>query len=415
MGAGRGRRTGMILILVVIIVLVIGVFAVWYLSRQVTTAVTDGGDGQAVRATATPLPAVRNLIVAARDIPRGAQLTVQDVTVLAWPDSPEAPPPPNALFVGVGVDAAGLEQVEGRIARVDILSGQPVLDHLLTPGDQPAGLGDVGSDAALLIPSGQVAVAVPITRFSSVAYALRPGDHVDIMASLRFVDVNLDTQTVLPNIGVMVTDDPLLGALLFYEFEYGQIDDAAGPFGTTLLIVPNPDDQRITNDDRPGGQRPRQTTQLIVDNAIVLHVGDWPIKDIYEPIVVMAEPPKPAAQAADQPDQPDQPVATPTPIPLPPEPDIITLVMSRQDALVLKYVIEVGGRVDLALRSALDDDINDITTTSVTLQYIIESYNVDEPPRLPFTHDPRIDLLVEYNGLWYWPDYLPPEATVEAP
>ena len=46
---------------------------------------------------------------------------------------------------------------------------------------------------------------------------------------------------------------------------------------------------------------------------------------------------------------------------------------------------------------------------------IIESYNVDEPPRLPFTHDPRIDLLVEYNGLWYWPDNLPTGAPAEAP
>jgi len=378
MGAGRGRRTGIILILLVIIILVVGIGVLFLLQGSLggTTA-----SSEPTPAPPTPPPTV-NVIIASRDIPRGARLGVQDVTIMAWPILADAPPPLGALTLTGEEGSAGLEQVDGRIARVDILNGQPVLDFMLTPGTEPAGIGDAGSDAALLIPAGQVAYAIPIDRFSSVAYAVREGDHVDLMMSFRFVDVDEDFQTILPNEGLLITDQPDLLAAGLQSFQYDLGREEDGPFGTTLLVLPT------TNDESEPRQRPRQATQMVIDNAMVLRVGTWPLAGLNEPIVVTPAPP-PTAVPDSQGGEGEAPPPTATPIPVP---DVVTMTMSRQDALVLKYALETGAKIDLVLRSALDDDINDIVTDTVTLQYIIDFYNVAIPPKLPIAQDPRIDL-----------------------
>jgi Flp pilus assembly protein CpaB len=385
MGAGRGRRTGIILILLIIIILVVGIGVLFFLQSQTPTTPqtgeTIGGetDGSEVIPPTPTTPPTVQVIVAARDIPRGARLSVQDVTVISWPLLAEAPPPTDALIVSSQEGEPGLEQVEERIARVDILNGQPILNFMLTESDQPTDLASEGSDASLLIPSGQVAVAMPINRLSSVSYAIREGDHVDLMMSFRFVDVDDDFQTILPNSALLLTDDEALALIgvNILEMEYGREED--GPFGTTLILFTNIND--IT-------QRPRQSTQLIIDNAMVLRVGSWPLAGLNEPIVITPVPP-PTAAPTEEGGGAEAPPPTATPIVLP---DVVTLTMSRQDALVLKYALETGADIDLALRSTLDDDVADIPTDTVTLQYIIDFYNVAVPPRLPVAQDPRIDL-----------------------
>jgi len=381
MSAGRGRRTGIVLILLIVVVLVIVIVAVFALQSL------GGGGGPAVgqqptEAPPTPPPVI-NIIVAARDIPRGARLSTEDVTTMAWPILVQAPPPAGALLLENG----GLEQVEGRIARVDILSGQPVMDFMITPGDQPTSLANVGSDAALLIPSGMVAVSIPITRLNSVGYALRAGDHVDIMMSFRFVDVDQDFQTMLPNHGILFVVDPETQQLSTLEYTVGR--EETGLLGNTALIIPNEGPSQ--------GQIARQTTQLVIDNAIVVRVGTWPITDLEQPIVVTVAPqaptPTPSAQQVE-----GQP--TPTPIPSVPVPDIITLAMSRQDALVLKYATETGAIIDLALRSALDNQVSDVITDPVSLDYIINFYNVAVPQLLPVALDPRADAMGTLNMLF---------------
>ncbi len=382
MGAGRGRRTGVILIVLILIVVIIAAMALFVLQGL-------GGGGRGTTASEPPTappptpPPVVNIIVAARDIPRGARLTVQDVTVMPWPLLDVAPLPTDALTVSGEVGGAGLDQVEGRIARVDILKGQPVLNFMLTAGEEPTGLGDVGSDAALRIPSGMVAITVPITRTSLVGYALREGDHVDILMSFRFIDVDEEFQTPLPNQAIYLTDSPELSALGFNLMEMTQGREDRGLFGTTLIIVPN------QNGITSGEPIVRQTTQLVIDNAIVMHVGLWPLTDLAQPIVITPAPPPTAPPEG----EPTPEGGGATPVPEIPVPDLVTLAMTRQDVLVLKYAIETGASIDLVLRSALDDDINDIVTDPVTLDYIINAYNVTPPNKLPVALDPRVDLL----------------------
>ncbi|MBN1427919.1 MAG: Flp pilus assembly protein CpaB [Anaerolineae bacterium] len=386
MGAGRGRRTGMVLIFIIIIMLVAVLAVVYFMLQPSTGENGETAEQPGDAPTATPLPVTVEVIVAARDLPRGTRLSLQDVTTVSWPDTVARPN--GALELRGLLDSAGLEQIEGRIARTDILSGQPVLDHMLTPGDQPTDFSETGSDAALLIPSGRVAIAVPLNRLSGVAYALRAGDHVDIMVSFRFVDVDEDFQTILPNnVGLTVVPVDM-------EMDEGIIvagREEEGPFGIDLMVVPS----EIS-------QRPRQVTQLLIDNVTVLRVGTFSLSDVDRPIVI-AQTPEPQATAEEM--ATDQPaegvVATATPVPqVVIVPDIITLIMTPQDALVLKYAFETGADIDFALRSVLDKDVDDVETASVTLQYIIDFYGVAIPPRMSIASEPRIDLMMEQTGVF---------------
>lgn len=381
MSAGRGRRTGIILIILIIFVLLIGIAAL-FLLRQPGGAL--GSEPPTAIPSPTP-PPTELIIVAKRDLPRGARLTIDDVDIMAWPKLAEAPVPTGALVVGDEEQGeAGLGQVEGRIARVDILQGQPILDFMITPGDEPFGLADTGSDAALLIPSGKVAVTVPVTQLSAVGYALREGDHVDVMVSMDFIDVDQEFQTITPNTGILITDDVELSQTGLSNYIYTLGRQENGPFGTTLLVIPN--------QDFPAIGVPRKTTQMVIDNAIVVKMGAFPLSDLAEPIVVTAIPPQEQAPegeedaAAEEGPPPED--MTPTPLPVVPVPDIVTLAMDRQDALVLKYALETGADMTLALRSALDDEDNEFTTDSVTLQYILDFYNVQVPQKLSYVQVP---------------------------
>ena len=110
---------------------------------------------------------------------------------------------------------------------------------------------------------------------------------------------------------------------------------------------------------------------------MVLHLGEFGVK-----------PPPVAAQTAAAPVEGATPTteAPPTPTPLPP--DIITLVVSPQDALVLNYINRLTEKyprsveMTLALRSAGDTTVTE--TESVTLQYMFERFNITLPTKLNY-------------------------------
>jgi len=65
-------------------------------------------------------------------------------------------------------------------------------------------------------------------------------------------------------------------------------------------------------------------------------------------------------------------------------PQVLTLEVDPQDALVLKYARETGAQLDLALRAAGDKETR-FTTEAVTLQYLFERFRVSIPPKLDYT------------------------------
>jgi pilus assembly protein CpaB len=127
------------------------------------------------------------------------------------------------------------------------------------------------------------------------------------------------------------------------------------------------------------GQRPRLVTQGIIQDALVLHVGEFGLP---KPTVV-----EPTPTVDPNVTQPPPPPPTATPLP----PDIITLVVSPQDAIVLNYLYRMaekyptGVEFAYALRSA--GDTSRVDTESVTLSYMFEKFNIALPAKLNYGLD----------------------------
>ena len=87
--------------------------------------------------------------------------------------------------------------------------------------------------------------------------------------------------------------------------------------------------------------------------------------------------------------------ATPPPPPAIIEPiriDLITLLVTRQDAVVLKYLLEMGADLDLVLRPA--GDTATAITEPVWLRYVLDKYQIpDTMPDLPIAPTPVREML----------------------
>jgi Flp pilus assembly protein CpaB len=339
-------RGGRVLVLVGLIVL-LGAVAVGVILwrrgalQPASTPPSVAPEGEEAVPFALP-EGMREIVVAAKDISRGSRIAGDVVQIATWP---EASVPGDAL--------ADVEAVLGRVARVDIVLGMPILDGMLT--DAPGDVGAAGSDAALQIPAGKVAYALPVSRYSGVAWAIRPGDHVDVVVSLLVVELDEEFQTALPNNATCV--QPPEG------------EGCQGGVMGRLEVLPN---SWVVNLTPNGDQQPRLVTQLTVQDAVVLRIGDWPGEEEAPP--VEEEQPE---EAEGQPVPPSRAAVEP-----------LTLIVTPQDAMVLKYAGEVGASIDLVLRSAADT--GQITTDSVTLQYIFERFEIELPPKLPYGLTPPL-------------------------
>jgi pilus assembly protein CpaB len=292
--------------------------------------------------------------VAAQNIPQSTLITADDgaVTLETWSEDVL----PEYILTEVLTDVTA---AYGLRARVDIARGMIIVKSMLT--EEPGGLGATGSDTAWQIPEGKVAYALPVARYSSVAWALQPGDHVDVLISLLIVELDEEFQSSFPNQVQCISpsDDPACTAL---SGHVGRLEGLPNNFVVNLTPGESP--------------RARLVTQLTVQDAIVLRVGDWQEK--------REEPPVEEETATEETEQ--QPVE-----PTRGEVEPLTLVVTPQDAVTLKHALELGADIDLVLRSAGDTD--PVTTESVTLQYLLERFNIEQPPKLPYGVEPRLKSL----------------------
>lgn len=346
-------RRGRIFILILLF-LVLGVLCgLLYLRMRVAAPAVPAG------ATPTlPVPMVQ-VVVTARDIPRGHRITEEDLTTVQVPQ-------------GSAVETQILDPNEavGKLAARDLPRGV-----FLTKGDLVESVAELsrgGSVAALNIPPGYVAISIPITRLSSVAYALRPGDKVGILVTLAMVDLDPDFQTRLPNLSAALN----------------QVQGQEGPASPVYQVVPSsgpigkPIAQEYPLYAIPSEtSRPRLVSQMIISDAVVLYVGTFPWQ-VQEAQPQLQATPQPVQQPV-PPGQPAQPAATPTP------PDVVTLIVRPQDAVTLKYLMDRQVYFTLVLRSA--DDTQPISTDPVTLNYLLEQYNLVVPSKQTVDLEPRID------------------------
>lgn len=262
-------------------------------------------------ATAPPVETqTRRVVVALQNIGEGQPILPETITMADWPKDQV---PPGAIL--------NQADVAGKLARVPIFQGQVLQQEMLI--DKTEMIAE-GTHASWQIPRGKVAVAFPVTRLSSVAYAVQAGDFVDVLVTLNLVTLDVESQVKEPV-------------------------ERVGQEGGII-----------------GEQTPRQVAQLTLQDVQVLRVGEWAT----ETEAVQPPPQQGGAQAT----------------PVPPGPDIITLLVDQQDALVLKFLRESGAIIDLALRPRDDHDL--VSTESVTLDYVIRRFNIAIPPKQPYALEP---------------------------
>jgi pilus assembly protein CpaB len=328
--------------------------------------------------TATPIPLLE-VVVALQDIRRGVRIQPNMVQVISVPEEYV----PLSAFEDT-------EEVIGQIARTEIYREEFVLSSKVVP--DLTGLAPAGSDAAAVLPPNRVAVAIPVDRLTSVGYAISPGDRVDVIVSMLFVDIDQEFQTLLPNVTRFVSIEPAdeedsnIVTLGFGE-------EGRGEFDTVNLRSDSLGGQRFESvlyEPSEEQQRPRLTSQTTVQDALVIWVGTFPSDGR---LFVEAT---------------ATPVASPTPLPeeedttdgeeganeggggpaAPAPPDIVTLAVSPQEAVELTWFVEAGLPLTFALRSASSTSLQQ--TEAVTLNYIMNRFNIRVPERANYTVEPAI-------------------------
>jgi pilus assembly protein CpaB len=361
-------RLGRILIILAIIVILILVAAYVVLNLQ-----GNGGEQGPINTT--------DVVILLQPVERGQTVTAEMLGFLAYPTEQTIEP----MFTDPS-------EVVGRLARFD-LDGGLVLTESMLVGDGSQ-LSTTGSDQALLIPAGMVAFPIPIDRFSSVAYGLRDGDSVNVISTLLMVDLDQSFQSELPNhtgavigpgqnviitiqegesISSEIITSDLINALTAQIATGGAVSPQGRAESDPVLNQPF---YLIPSES----QRPRLVSQTVLQNITILHVGNYPYTDENGDLVENAY--QPATTAVDAEGNPVS--AGPKP-----PPDIVTLIVTPQDAVTLNYLIYAGADLSLALRGSGDDSTVEID--AVTLEYLLETYDIPLPNRLPYGLDPRID------------------------
>jgi Flp pilus assembly protein CpaB len=326
----RRRRTFLLIFIILVLVLVVGLIALWRLRGG--SLFGGGGDETVVdrpllpALQATPEVKTELVVVALQAVPRGMRVPPDAVEIREWRvDDRDYPKDP----------AFKLSDVVGKMARVDIPRQRPLSMSMLAE----LSLGE-GSELALAIPKGKVAFALPVRIMSAVANTIRPNDRVDVLISFSIVEADEDSQIKKP---------------VFFTG------------GEALLAAPQP----------TGEQIPRIVSQYTVQNVQVLAVDLW--EDVLPEVI------QPAAEGATPEGEEGAPaVAALNVAGAMIKLTSVTLVVSPQDALVLKWALETDASIDLAMRSAVDQDIY-AQPEAVTLQYMLDRFQISVPPKLPHT------------------------------
>jgi len=363
----RGNRTLVIVALLLIVAVVIASVVYFYLqSKRSAEQLSVEGAPTAVAVETT------EIVVALQTIPRGMKISVEDnaVALQQWPiDSL----PPAYL--------SSLDDVDGKFARMEIPRGMPVVPAML---GEPGGMLSVtGSAASLFEPADRVAYAIPLDTQGAVGWAIQPGDRVDVIAALKMEPV--------------YTDFLDTGVKEFTYLQSGGEEDVAqtSPFGSFELL-PNGRWAAVYPSEAGSTVEPALLVQMTVQDAIVWHVGIWESEMTSEvqPVVeTQGEEAGPLGGPA---------LAQPTPVsvamPVVQDLQLVTLLVTREDALILKYLYEIGADLDLVLRPAGTTGPV-LQTQPIWFRYIVDKYQLPDTmpsdPIGPVPIHPPLEMHIE--------------------
>jgi pilus assembly protein CpaB len=297
-------------------------------------------------ATPTPSLTMVNVVLVAQDISVGSIISDDKLVVGPWPSTYD--------LEGLVKDKAS---IIGRRAKTDLRRGEPIFSSQVA--EAGTAVSYTASAMSLKIDPGKVAIALPIDRLSSVAYGINAGDHVMVIATLMFIDIDPGLQTELTN-SILLVDKNNEGNIVFQEVKDGRLFEEAPLSDNFLATYYVPTE----------AQRARMTSIILVQNAMVLNVGN--VK---------------ASTSSSQ--QSSQTKTTATPVPVKTNPDIMIVQVSPEEALALNFTIRIRGNITYAIRSAGDTAVFNIP--SLDLKRMMEDFKIDLPAKLSYGTNPRVD------------------------
>jgi len=125
------------------------------------------------------------VVVVAEPIEAGKAITAEQIKGIRWPGSAAPEQAANSTA-----------EVIGRIARVYMMPGEPVLEGKLAPKDASGGLSSI-------IPEGKRAITVSVNEVVAVAGFALPGSYVDVLVSGKDDNKQSFSRTVLSRVKVL--------------------------------------------------------------------------------------------------------------------------------------------------------------------------------------------------------------------
>lgn len=336
-------RRGRILIFLLLII-VIGLVVVFVAFRTVLTARTPQ--------TQTALNV--EVFVAGQNIPQGATITEDELATISLPQDKVS---------AVEFTADKKSQLVGKVAKFPLDQGTVITTSMVGEATQAVSI--AGPQWAALIPPGMTALSIPASRLSLVSFGVTDGAHVNLNACFLFVDVDPSFQSVTPDNTAPLTGTgfPQNGLPVLAL----GVGGAGGPQGRLEL---DPSLQQPYYLVPSEAQRPRVVCQTILQDVVVMKLGNFPLST--------------STAAAQQQQQQQQQAAVAAP-------DIITLIVSPQDAVTLQYMVYTNAQMMMSLRNPSDQ--SRLATEAATLQFLLSQYNIPVPAKLPYALQPRIDAL----------------------
>jgi Flp pilus assembly protein CpaB len=122
------------------------------------------------------------VVIAAQPISQYSEISAEQVTVTQWPQLEGFTLPAGAL--------SDPKQAVGKLALTNIPQGQAIVStQVISKSDALV----KRSNLSYILDKGSVALALPLNQQSSVASALQPGDHVDLIATFNFAPFTTTT------------------------------------------------------------------------------------------------------------------------------------------------------------------------------------------------------------------------------
>ena len=203
------------------------------------------------RVEAAPVVVTEPVIIARQDLPAGVAILESQVEMVDWPKA----------FLPAGRFSAPAD-VDRRVVKRALQKGEPILESTLLP---------IGSEAGLssLIDKNYRGMSVKVDAVVGVAGFIKPGAHVDVLATLR--RDNPDgrevpyTRVILQDVEVLAIDqdleersgqEPKVVRVVTLEVDPKQAQRLAfaASQGTLQLALRNPQDTEIA-DTPPVGSR----------------------------------------------------------------------------------------------------------------------------------------------------------------